>query len=150
MKIAIAGDIVGITPAQAVAVSLWLGENGVDIEEAHHGAMQGGDAEMARVVLRVLEGCEIHAHPARTTARNDNDSILMAHVKHKARQSVKRTWDVVDAGDVLLACPSSEEEDAVYRSWFCVRYALSKGKRAVVFLPDGTVLEKFPQPTLPE
>lgn len=134
MKVGFTGTRDGCTSGQLVAVQLWLMSHPAD--EYHHGDCRGADDVFFRLV-RQYPGVT-HAHPCDIPSER---AFTQSAVIHPALRPLARNRVIVDACDVLLACPKGPEE---LRSgtWATIRDARKKGKRIVVFYPDGTVVEE--------
>lgn len=57
---------------------------------------------------------------------------------------LERNHRIVDACDVLIACPKDAQEQLRSGTWATVRYARKQGKRVIVITPDGTVEDSQP------
>lgn len=68
----------------------------------------------------------------------DRDALALADVVHEPRPPLERNRDVVDASDVLLACPGGMAEEQRSGTWATIRYARKAGKPVVIVWPDGT------------
>lgn len=122
--------------------------------EIHHGCCVGADHEFHVAVIRNGIGSgeythgPVHAHPCTIEAMVDRGSLELADEVHPAKPPLDRNRDIVDACDVLLACPKGPEEQRS-GTWATVRYARKQGKRVVIFWPDGRVDDSTaaPRPT---
>ena len=143
MKIGFTGTREGMNTHQLKHFYRFIAEL-PEFTEFHHGACVGADEEAAQVVIE-MDPCDgtrdwkVVAHPC--------DILDMVSLVAKAAYSdfqrlpkppLDRNHDIVDACDVLLACPKGPEE---MRSgtWATVRYARKQSKRVVIFWPDGRV-----------
>jgi hypothetical protein len=135
MRVGFTGTREGMTRAQTVALNEWW--EGLDVDEFHHGACVGADEE-AVSCCQNFTTAKIIAHPGdihRLTSRKAvRESLMTAHPK----PCLNRNLDIVDACDILAACPKGPEE---LRSgtWATVRYARKAGRPIVIFWPDGSV-----------
>src|SRR2546421_4680099 len=101
---------------------------------AHHGDCVGADEEFHLLCLAL--GAVIIVHPP-------SDGSQRAYCKHPdevldERPYLSRNHDIVDASDLLIACPSSEDEKLRSGTWATVRYARKTCKTVHMFKPDGT------------
>ena len=55
----------------------------------------------------------------------------------------ERNQDIVDASELLVACPKGMEEELRSGTWMTVRMALRKGIRVIGVFPDGSVTEDY-------
>ena len=100
-----------------------------------HGGCVGAD-EQAHQMASDL-GCKTHVWPS-------NLDGLVAELECSVREDpmdpLERNKEIVEMGDVLLACPNSRR--AVLRSgtWSTIRYAKKVGVPVLIVFPDGDVL----------
>jgi hypothetical protein len=148
MKIGFTGTRNGLTRPQWKALLELLNKinNHDHIEEAHHGAAIGADAEFVMALMWLSlqadsvegEGVKIHAHPCDLANYQDMISLYHSHVKYDGRDPLERNKDIVNRCDLLIACPFGDE---IQRSgtWSTVRYARTQGKMIRIIMPDGEV-----------
>lgn len=138
MKVGFTGTRRGMTEAQKNALWWFLLHHPRLDREFHHGDCIGADAQ-AHLVARSL-GFRIVVHPpASDTLRAwcEGDEVL------DPAPYLRRNRAIVDACDVLIACPGGPE---VRRSgtWATIRYAQSRGAPLVLIRPDpDTKIEGF-------
>ncbi|WP_439627538.1 hypothetical protein [Gemmata sp.] len=133
MKIGFTGSRVGMTTAQRDAFASRI----TAPEEFHHGCCVGADEDAARMVFGT--GCPRVVGHAPDNARYVSEVALGCNTEnHDPLPYLGRNQRIVDATDVLVACPMGPE---VLRSgtWSTVRYARKQRKRIVIIWPDGTV-----------
>jgi predicted Rossmann fold nucleotide-binding protein DprA/Smf involved in DNA uptake len=106
--------------------------------EFHHGCCIGADAEAVDAVLTHLPGARVIAHPPTNLGWLSDSALDLSHERREAADYLVRNRDIVDACDVLLACPKGPEERRS-GTWSTVRLARKLGRPVVVFWPDGTV-----------
>lgn len=148
MKIGFTGTRDGMTAKQYMRVSDWLQDmQECDVvEELHHGCCVGADADFQKLIIRGRIGSgeyawgPNHAHPCDIKGMVCLDTEAMADEVRRPLPPLERNRNIVNACDVLLACPKGPEE---LRSgtWSTVRFARKCGKRVVVFWPDGSISE---------
>ncbi len=56
----------------------------------------------------------------------------------ESKPYLERNRDIVDASEVLIACPSTREEVMRSGTWATVRYARKKGMKITLIFRDGT------------
>lgn len=142
MKIGFTGTRLGMKDPQAEAfdnlvIKLFY-ESG-KIREFHHGDCIGADKE-ARDLVSSLAGVWIHCHPC-------NLEKFRAYTKYdrcyEVLPPIKRNKSIVDATDILIACPGGTTE--LHRgsgTWSTIRYARSQHKKIYIVYPDGVVKEE--------
>lgn len=114
--------------------------------EFHHGACIGADAETTDTVAEIEEGdgprrFAIIAHPCDLSGFRSSEAIRSSDEVLPEKAPLDRNRDIVDACDLLVACPAGPEERRS-GTWSTVRYARKRGKQVVVIWPDGTVTEE--------
>lgn len=142
MKVGFTGTRKGMTDAQHSALADWIDAH-PSMAEFHHGDCVGADAE-SHVAVLCWSRAHIFVHPP------VDDSLAAtcaggARVTRLPRKTYfARNRDIVDACDVLLACPMEKWTTLPNRGGtaYTVGYARKCGKLVVIFWPDGTVSEE--------
>lgn len=131
-RIGFTGTRQGMTGEQREVVRRVL----LTASEAHHGDCVGADADFHE--LASAGGIETTAHPP-------EDDKLRAFCRADritdAKSYLERNKDIVDAVDVLVACPKEAKEPRVKRgsgTWQAIGYAKRTGRRTLIVWPDGT------------
>lgn len=107
--------------------------NGMSIE-VHHGDCVGADKELHDICIAMINhGANIYIiiHPPsdeKLRAYCDSINIL------KPKQYLQRNKDIVDATDILIACPYSDKEIIRSGVWSTIRYAHKKSKEINVIV----------------
>jgi len=121
--------------ARRVVFDDWqLGDTVACPTEVHHGDCVGADETFHNLARRF--GFRVVIHPPqdpRWRACCDGDDIL------DERPYLQRNHDIVDACDVLVACPKQSREVLRSGTWATVRYASKRQKHIILVLPDGTL-----------
>lgn len=131
-KVGFTGTREGLTTEQEVTVTNLLV---VKAKELHHGDCVGADAEAHAIALQ--QGIAITIHPpdkpgARSFCFGTNFDKYLPE-----KPFLDRNHDIVDATDVLIACPKQAEEISRSGTWATVRYARKKGKQIIIVYPSG-------------
>lgn len=107
----------------------------------HHGDCVGADAEADRVAK--VNGYTRVIHPPINESKrafcgmdDDSDAIV-----YEPKDYLDRNRDIVDACDILIATPSSDQETMRSGTWYTVRYARKVGKPYVIIFPDGMAVD---------
>jgi hypothetical protein len=133
MKLGFTGTRDGMTAAQRDAFAARI----VAPDEFHHGCCVGADEQAAQIVFNA-DCPRIVGHPPTGTALLSEFSLGFNTENHDPLPYLVRNKRIVDACDVLMACPKGPEEQRS-GTWSTVRYARRQGKTVVIFWPDGTV-----------
>jgi len=104
--------------------------------EFHHGDCMGADAAAATAARSL--NIEVHGHPP---TKSKLRAYVTSDVWYEPKDYIPRNHDIVDAGDIIIACPGNVEE-VRSGTWATVRYARKKGKPIIIIYPDGTVVEE--------
>lgn len=147
MKIGFTGTREGMTDNQKSAFGTWLYDQFFygpqTMTEFHHGACVGADELAANIIHEEspMPRPVIHAHSSNLKGMTSDLAMKVSAVKHPAKPPLDRNRDIVDTCEVLVACPKGPEE---MRSgtWATVRYARKRGRRVVIFWPDGKVTKE--------
>jgi len=152
MNIGITGSRLGLPSAQVSALSGVIlnlihgtGELNDSGTEFHHGCCTGAD-HIAHRIVREMPGMIIHGHPGHDgNGRSPYlASIPRAETDRLSERKLyrERNRDIVNASDVLIACPAFPEDDRRSQrsgTWQTVRMARDRGIRIVYAWPDGSV-----------
>ena len=132
MKIGFTGTQGTVTVAQFDLLTAVVDEL-EEMTEAHHGDCIGADKVFSDLVDAIKFGTKIHSHPPIDEAKR---AFCRADVEYEAKDFLVRNHDIVDACEMLIACPKTKE---VLRSgtWATVRYARKSNKPIVILWADG-------------
>jgi len=113
-----------------------LDSPGMGIAEFHHGDCIGADAEAHDIALHL--GIAIILHPP------DNED-KRAFCKDSSGDRLPKPYlvrnrEIVDACDIILACPKGPVEELRSGTWFTIRYAKSLKKPVWVIRPDSDLM----------
>ena len=118
----------GMSQKQKEALIRLIAES--TFSEAHHGSCVGADYQFHD--LCCTYGVPVVIHPPTNginRAKCHGGRVL------PAKPYIERNHDIVDACDVLIACPSETEEVLRSGTWATVRYARKRNKRVIVLAP---------------
>jgi len=132
LKLGFTGTQEGATSAQIAKLDELFASFGQF--ELHHGDCIGADKAAHLAARRVGASVVIHP-PLVKTKRAFCESALILPPK----AYLERNKDIVDATDVLIACPKSEKEELRSGTWSTVRYARKQRKMEIIILPDGSI-----------
>lgn len=150
LKVGFTGTREGMTVRQWLNLADWFTDRATDQprtpSEVHHGCCVGADAEFVLAVIRGRVGetenrswAEIHGHPSNLTAMTDRQIIEQCDVVRPELPPLDRNQRIVDATNILLACPRLESEEHRSGTWATIRYARSIGRPVVIFYPSGMI-----------
>lgn len=136
MRVGFTGTREGLTAAQREQLANYVVAHSPS--QAHHGCCVGADEVFSNMCGTFMH-TEVIGHPG------DMPALTMANLEVHcdevlpAKPNLDRNRDIVDACEVLFACPKTMEEEQRSGTWATVRYARKVGRRVVIFWPDGTV-----------
>lgn len=134
--VAFTGTQIGCTDAQVAALARTLVALGCGV--LHHGDCIGAD-EVAHRVARAM-GARIELHPPRNGSKRARCEMLRGEVVRPEGEYLARNRAIVDAGEVLVACPREETgEELRSGTWATVRYARRLGRPVLIIRPSGRV-----------
>lgn len=139
MRVGFTGSRDGMTLAQKGAFGQWL--YGREAVEFHHGCCVGADEAAAVIAYDESPFTRVIGHPGDMPGMTSGGAKAVCHEIKDPAPNLTRNRDIVDSCDVLLACPKGPEEQRS-GTWATVRYARKQGKRIVLFMPDGSVIEE--------
>jgi hypothetical protein len=142
MRVGFTGTREGCTPAQGGALARLICD--MPITEFHHGCCLGADTEAVTHVTYHHVGVQVTAHPCSLRAFFSQRAYRLSNAFCDVKPPLDRNHDIVDACEVLIACPKESAEVLRSGTWATVRYARKKGLRVVLILPDGN----GPEPTI--
>jgi len=120
MTIGFTGTRRGMTDYQKASVHQFLRNK--KPHTVHHGDCAGAD-EQFHDIARSL-GIRIEVHPPKDDSWA---AYCQGDLQHAPRPYLQRNRDIVDASDMLLACPKTGKEQLRSGTWATVRYAEGKG-----------------------
>jgi hypothetical protein len=137
----------GMTDAQREAFRKVFWELPDRVGRFNHGACKGADAEAAAIVRGFHLGTNIAAYPGRGAHDEEGDenpwldkeALNDADEIHPTKTHFARNRDIVNAVDVLIACPPCKPLPSSGGTAYTVTFARKSGKRVIIVWPDGTV-----------
>lgn len=137
IKIGFTGTRRGMTRLQKNSLIKFLVNFQVD--EFHHGDCIGADEEAHELVDNSeTESIQIHP-PINSDKRAWCTAKYTKHVIWKPKPYIARNHDIVDAIDILIACPGESDEQLRSGTWSTIRYAKKKNKTINIIFPDGSI-----------
>ena len=135
MKIGFTGTQTGITPPQFDLLVEVLQELH-EVTEAHHGDCLGADREFAVTIDAVfgIGKMLLHRHPPDDDKKR---AFTRYDVDYPVAPFLVRNKDIVNATEILIACPKTQHEELRSGTWATVRYARKQGGVVVILWPDG-------------
>ena len=141
MKLGCTRSQMGLSEAQRMVIPLLL--VALRPDELHHGDCVGGD-EAGHALAREFTKAWIVAHPGDIPAKRAH---CAADETRPVAPTLARNRAIVDATDILLACPACEEYTRS-GTWATVRYA-RRGQPLIIVMPDGEIRRENPHPEAP-
>ena len=104
----------------------------------HHGDCVGADDEFVDIACEVYR-CLVHVvcHPPVDVAHrayNTHVNETLPPLTHFARNRA-----IVDAVELLIACPREMSEQKTGGTWYTVTYARKRKRGLIIIWPDGTM-----------
>jgi hypothetical protein len=146
VKLGFTGTQIGMTDEQRRSFIMWVKTH--PPSEFHHGCCLGADEEAWECVsswadLGIENRPVIVAHPPKNRSFMSVSALDLSDEKRKPDEYLVRNANIVNACDVLAACPKGPEETRS-GTWSTVRRARRARKPVVIFWPDGRVeTERF-------
>jgi hypothetical protein len=134
MKLGFTGSEGGMSTAQLHTLKQFVFDEIDDIDEFHHGCCVGADTQALLLIHGVFDSfmdrdsiaTVLHYHPPADMSRA-SDLREFPGTWHRPRPYLDRNHDIVDACDVLIAAPKTDEEQVRSGTWATVRYARKSG-----------------------
>jgi hypothetical protein len=137
MRVGFTGTRDGMTEPQEAAFLDWC--EVTSFREFHHGCCVGSDERAAAFVDTFGEERPvIHGHPSNLRGMTSPKAVRVSDNVSRPKSPLYRNRDIVDACDILLACPKGPEERRS-GTWATIRYARKIGRLVKIIQPDGTI-----------
>ena len=133
IKIGFTGTQRGMTKAQQRNVIECIMRAKWGQDQFAHGDCIGADEDLHNLVR--LAGLPITIYPPINESKR---AFCHGAFEMEPKDYLERNHDIVDASDVLWACPGGMEEELRSGTWATIRYARSQNKPVVIFYPDGS------------
>jgi hypothetical protein len=144
MKLGFTGTRKPLTGAQLDTLVAYL--RSVSPVEAHCGDCVGADHVFLVLINAICPDCATIGHPPTNPG-------YRAHLHYSRSEPtlpyLERNQAIVDACDLLLACPAESTEQLRSGTWATVRMARKSGKPVIIILPDGSKLLESTAPSRP-
>lgn len=155
-KIGFTGTRTGMTTDQSATLRERLSKKHTTwtmFSEFHHGDCTGADEE-AHEMMRVLVTrnwplrVDIIIHPPVDfrwragcgTSDEEAEGLMQGMIKILPEKPyLERDRDIVDATDMLIACPAGFDDRGNGGTWYTVRYAMKQVKPILLIWPDGSI-----------
>lgn len=132
MQVGFTGTQQGLTPEQLETL-----ENEIRWKKdptLHHGDCIGADEECHDLARQW--GYTIEVHPPADPSKR---AFKVGDVNYKPKPYIERNHDIVDAANMLIACPGTMQEIVRSGTWATVRYARKTFVPVLIVWPNGTV-----------
>ena len=138
MKVGFTGTQEKLSVTQFDLLAMIISEL-TEMTEAHHGDCIGADITFHILVEDTRPDVAIHRHMPENTTKQAKYSTcnVLPYVDYEPKPYLERNHDIVDACDVLIACPRTLEEELRSGTWATVRYARNTGKPVAIIWKDG-------------
>lgn len=138
MKIGFTGTQAGITPPQFDLLVEVLQELH-EVTEAHHGDCIGADREFAVIIDALclqVDGftAHLHCHPPEDSKKR---AFTQYQVSYPKKPFLVRNQNIVNATEILIACPKGMNEELRSGTWATVRFARKQKGVVVILWPNG-------------
>lgn len=137
MKIGFTGNQDGMNVRQRkefANLMLWRWSVTGREDEFHHGDCVGSD-EQAHIIVRQIDHAWIAIHPPENTSKQAG---MLGNESFPPKRYETRNHEIVDACDVLIATPSTEDEVLRSGTWATIRYAKRQHKPVIIIGPYTT------------
>jgi len=110
--------------------------------EAHHGDCVGADERLHQTCAWLNDEnpnyqIKIHIHPPIVDTKRA--WCVGADEMYATKDYLVRNHDIVDASNIVIACPNTNTEKMRSGTWSTWRYAKKTGKMTYLILPTGEV-----------
>ena len=136
MIIGFTGTRDGTTTSQITILEKYLMEH--EISQAHHGDCRGADEEFHHLIYGRLP-IMIFIHPPTNKSKR---AFCKGGTILPKNPYITRNHDIVNACEVLIACPKTDYEQIRSGTWATVRHARRTYKPIVIIYPDGTMCKE--------
>lgn len=133
-KVGFTGSRRGMTQAQKDSLAEFMCELKPHTTQFHHGDCIGADAEAHALALR--HRLSIYIHPPSDAKHR----AFCIGNEFPALPYLHRNRKIVDACELLIAAPPSEDEAPRSGTWSTVRYARYINRQVLLIFPTGNML----------
>lgn len=139
MKVGFTGTQVGMSKYQIDAVADYLAEltKRGEGDEAHHGKCIGADVQFHNLAHQL--GYFIVGYPCNIYSKQSQ--VIVCDMEREEKPPLERNKDIVGTCDILLATPKEYHEITRSGTWSTIRFARRIGRKHMIILPDGTLLQ---------
>ena len=134
-KVGFTGTREGMTSEQKEKVSEIFED--MNVVELHHGACEGADEQAHELcsdsAIHIHPGVDQNGNPRWRSACCEDGDVVYGEGPY-----LERNKGIVDAVEVLIACPKGFEEEHRSGTWHTVRYCSEQGKPCIIVYPDGS------------
>lgn len=106
----------------------------------HHGDCIGADEEAHNAVRAYNLLIPITVHPPTDDSRR---AFKQGDFARDPTPFLERNRHIVEASEILIACPATETETKRSGTWSTIRYAAKQGREIHIILPNGIVEERL-------
>jgi len=105
-------------------------------KEFHHGGAPGADTEAHEISFYAHPLIKVHLHPGNGTPEwwSEGPAIVV----YPRKPYFERDEDIVNAVQLLFACPRLPHEEVRSGTWTTVRYARRNNVPRCIIYPDGS------------
>jgi hypothetical protein len=146
MNIGFSGTRNGMTLAQREMFSVSLDSyvrGSTELCSFRHGDCVGADCEAHDTVCTRYPDIKIYVYPAdlggryraNCSARFPKSNIVKIYAPERP---LVRNRIIVDASDIVFACPDTKESRRYSGTWSTIKYARTQGTRCFIIFPDGS------------
>lgn len=108
-----------------------------------HGVCAGADSQAVHAVYEMSPRPVVFGHFGDIGSLTCEHAAALCDDTAQPEPCLNRNRDIVDACDILIACPRGPEERRS-GTWATIRYARKQGKPIVIVWPDGSVTKENP------
>lgn len=133
MIIGFTGTRRGLTLKQWQSVYKLLAKQ-IGYTEFHHGDCVGADADVHKMIQTYFDIATVIHPPDNPKHRAFCEGTALVA---QPKPYLERNKDIVNACELLIACPGEEEEQLRSGTWSTIRYARTQNKDIYIFYPSG-------------
>jgi hypothetical protein len=109
------------------------------IKEHHTGGCIGADEEYIEITSKLFPDCTYHEHPCNIPGMRSYFDPGLEHIIYDEKPPLDRNHDIVDAVEIMIGTPKTEDNIVRSGTWATIRYSRRVKRKIIVIFPNGGI-----------